>query len=354
MRGNVKQRKKLLCFGIQLLTIMNLKKIIQSNKGASIFFALFVFLVCAGVGSVVLASGSAAAGRVSKVSETDRRYYSVMSAVDLLKDTIDGQEFEVDRTKVTTVTTVYTIESLGEEDTEVQPERTLESENVTVEYTTSVSQMKGAKGQTAGDGLSIDRGDSLPGDAAIDLILGPYPIVKSYRESSDRTGSEATEEEDNPGKEAGTVTAEAQWNQTCPAFSEEEICSYTLSLSDGEVKDSLSAEVESVLSWDGANGKLTFTVTSSDGETGRYSAKIIFDALITEVPHTEQKNEHMANSEGDSEEDSAEGGAETPETISETNTEITNETKKTTLKWVYSHIETKPYEIPDEENETED
>lgn len=70
----------------------------SSTRGASITFALLLFLVCAAVGSVVLAAGTAAAGRMSKIAETDQRYYSVTSAAGLLRDVLDGQTVTATRT----------------------------------------------------------------------------------------------------------------------------------------------------------------------------------------------------------------------------------------------------------------
>lgn len=63
---------------------------IRSDKGASITFALLIFLVCAVVSSVILVAATTASGRISQEAQNDQRYYSVMSASELLKDTIDG------------------------------------------------------------------------------------------------------------------------------------------------------------------------------------------------------------------------------------------------------------------------
>lgn len=57
---------------------------IRSQTGASLTFALLMFLVCAVVGSAVLTAGTAASGRMSKIAESDQRYYSVNSAARLL------------------------------------------------------------------------------------------------------------------------------------------------------------------------------------------------------------------------------------------------------------------------------
>ena len=68
---------------------------IRSERGASITFALLLFLVCAVIGSAVLVAGSAAAGRLSKIAENDQRYYSVNSAARLLIDLVEADEVKV-------------------------------------------------------------------------------------------------------------------------------------------------------------------------------------------------------------------------------------------------------------------
>ena len=75
--------------------LYKLKQKLKSQTGASITFALLLFLVCAVVGSVVLTAGTAAAGRMSELAKMDQRYYSVTSAVQLLQDIISDQTIEV-------------------------------------------------------------------------------------------------------------------------------------------------------------------------------------------------------------------------------------------------------------------
>ena len=78
-----------------------LKQKLKSQTGASITFALLLFLVCAVVGSVVLTAGTAAAGRMSELAKMDQRYYSVTSAAQLLQDTIDGKQVKVTQKTIT-------------------------------------------------------------------------------------------------------------------------------------------------------------------------------------------------------------------------------------------------------------
>ena len=80
----------------------------RTDSGASISFALLLFLVCAVVGSVVLTAGTAASGRVSRLVESDQRYYCVSSAASLLRDCIDGRSTTVTQTITTKVTKTVT------------------------------------------------------------------------------------------------------------------------------------------------------------------------------------------------------------------------------------------------------
>ena len=68
------------------------KRKLKSQRGASITFALLIFLVAAVVGSAVLTAGTAASGRMSKIAEMDQRYYSVNSAAKLVIDQIQKDE----------------------------------------------------------------------------------------------------------------------------------------------------------------------------------------------------------------------------------------------------------------------
>ncbi len=70
---------------------------LRSRKGASITFALLAFLVCAVISAVLLASASAAAGRLSGLADSDQRYYAVTSAAQLFCDELDGQSFTIKR-----------------------------------------------------------------------------------------------------------------------------------------------------------------------------------------------------------------------------------------------------------------
>ena len=63
---------------------------LKSQTGASITFALLLFLVCAALSAIVLVAATTAAGRMSGLAQSDQRYYSVVSAAELMRDLMDG------------------------------------------------------------------------------------------------------------------------------------------------------------------------------------------------------------------------------------------------------------------------
>ena len=86
---------------------------IRSRRGASITFALLLFLVCAMASAVAIVSATAAGGRFAQIAETDQRYFAVNSAVELLKDALDGQTVQIKVKEEETVT--ITRKSTGDE-----------------------------------------------------------------------------------------------------------------------------------------------------------------------------------------------------------------------------------------------
>lgn len=73
---------------------------LKDQRGASITYALLIFLICAVASSIIIVASSAAAGRMANVPRSDRRYYAVTSAAGLLKGEIDGKTVVVTK-KVT-------------------------------------------------------------------------------------------------------------------------------------------------------------------------------------------------------------------------------------------------------------
>ena len=65
---------------------------LRSETGASITYALLLFLVCAALSAVILVAATTSAGRMSNIAEADQQYYAVTSAAELLVDLLDGEE----------------------------------------------------------------------------------------------------------------------------------------------------------------------------------------------------------------------------------------------------------------------
>ena len=61
-----------------------IKNKLQSKRGASITFALLLFLVCAVISGVVIVAATAAAGRMSEQADMDERYYAVTAVANKL------------------------------------------------------------------------------------------------------------------------------------------------------------------------------------------------------------------------------------------------------------------------------
>ena len=79
-----------------------IKDKLRSQTGASITYALLIFLVCAIIGSAVLTAGTAASGRLSQMVEIDQRYYSVNSAASLLIDLMERDKIVYEQPETST------------------------------------------------------------------------------------------------------------------------------------------------------------------------------------------------------------------------------------------------------------
>ena len=90
-----------------------IRKKLRSERGASITYALLLFLVCAVVGAVVLVAATSASGRLSGLAETDQRYYSVTSAAELIRDLYDGAQAVAVSEKITKTITPYKEDGSG-------------------------------------------------------------------------------------------------------------------------------------------------------------------------------------------------------------------------------------------------
>ena len=142
-------------------------KKIRSRKGASITFALLAFLVCSVVSAVVLAAAAASAGRVSNLAEMDQRYYAVTSAAQLFRDTLDNQEFTIERSEIVTKYDFETYEkkangTVAPADALVIPDSLAVEELQTSDY--KLKMTAAAPGAAARTILDVQTADEEPAD----------------------------------------------------------------------------------------------------------------------------------------------------------------------------------------------
>lgn len=91
-----------------------------SDRGASITFALLLFLVCAVVSSVVIVAATTSAGRMSQLAQMDQRYYAVNSAAELLCGAFSGDDGKPLPVNVTYDQSNYYL-SLNDENKKIDP-----------------------------------------------------------------------------------------------------------------------------------------------------------------------------------------------------------------------------------------
>ena len=128
---------------------------IRSRRGASLTFALLLFLVCAVVGSVVLVAGTAASGRMSQIAEMDQRYYSVNSAVRLLIDTINGKEITVVETELPDKSKTYAFGNGTPFDPESRSNNSI-AEDAVAFYITNTNTEERKKSDSVDTRLALD------------------------------------------------------------------------------------------------------------------------------------------------------------------------------------------------------
>ena len=156
-----------------------LMKKLHSERGASLTFALLLFLVCAAVGSVVLTSATATAGRASGNYDYDQRYYAVTSAAELLRDTLEdkSQTFTYELTKKSyssqTITTWLDAEGQVLTDSPGAQER-VDNDPRQPQYELTVSRAYGSTSEVIfGDGAVAV--NDLIGKLALSLVNGKNP-----------------------------------------------------------------------------------------------------------------------------------------------------------------------------------
>ena len=184
-----------------------LKEKLHSRRGASITFALLLFMVCAAIGSVVLASATATAGRASGNYEYDQRYYAVTSAAELLRETLDGQSvtFKVTKTSQLEQSSTYTVGADGE--LTLVPGSATENPNVmTPAYRLLITRADASRIALSDGPAVIETPSDLLGLLATSLVKNK--TVQSLYTSDDWLTPPAGTTPDLPGEMTLTVGSE--------------------------------------------------------------------------------------------------------------------------------------------------
>ena len=100
-------------------------KKLRSNEGASLTFAILLFLVCAVAGAIILTAGTIASGRLADKAKMDQRYYHVVSTAEFFKDILDGKQVVIIREKDSSGTTLK-VEGYDDDNHDFLTARTLE------------------------------------------------------------------------------------------------------------------------------------------------------------------------------------------------------------------------------------
>lgn len=214
-------------------------KKLRSRRGASITFALLLFLVCVVVGSIVLTAGTAAAGRRAQLEQADRRYYAVTSAAELFRGAITGESIQLERTKVVESEYQYTL---------IQDEFGNSQRQSSEPVITGGDPVYGVhlvgSDLSFGEDISAGKSDSLLIDVVSALIDMSSPEAAFLSEIKNHRGSDPAEFTLAHNAPAGIPSPEALNVKVTMAVSE--------------------------------NGDLVFTFSSTDSENDVYALREIF------------------------------------------------------------------------------
>lgn len=173
-----------------------LRNRIRSNSGATILLALLFFLLCALAGSIILSAGSAAAGRISGLKETEQSFYSVTSAAQVIREEIEGQEFQAYRENGGTP--IYTTEPNSE------------MKKILIDAIIGIYEGKLAK---ATDTLTVYPSDTTQTDV-LGKVTADFIMTDDYK-------IEITFSMENSKKYICKLTAKAIVNKTTSRYEEE-------------------------------------------------------------------------------------------------------------------------------------
>ena len=262
--------------------MQTIKRKLGSRRGASITFALLLFLVCAVLSSVIIVAATSSAGRMSKLAETDQRYYAVTSAADLVKELLDEpvsivQREEIKKVEKTTHTEVETSVTKTVSETVETDDGPQVVEKQVTEVTTEFSDYGPVK-----DPTQIDTRRYLISKAAKDILN------TDYSETNQVPG-------DGKRIKASLVTDAAYWVfDNSPDKVERTI---SLTPAEGTALNGTLLPVEIKESLNPQEGLLVFTIYNSDNSKGTpYTLELSFQASLTEsiLPGTAVKTTEIS------------------------------------------------------------
>lgn len=167
------------------------KRKLCAHAGASITFALLLFLVCAVLCAVIIAAATASVGRLVKIGAVDQRYYAVTSASAVLRNMIDGKTVtvsEVLEKPEGTPTDVYVLDGVasGTRETELIAASAAAEQTITRDAATRYYNSKYKKPESERDPFSSQtsmlsltlEGTSVPNPCPLDLT-----VVESFEDN---------------------------------------------------------------------------------------------------------------------------------------------------------------------------
>ena len=282
--------------------------VLRSRTGASITFALLLFLVCAVVGALVLTAGSAAAGRVSNLAQSDQRYYSVSSAAGLLAQELSGKTVKIvqERAVTTEVTTIYKVD-LGSTGSVVTPvgESTTTRE---ASYKTKVNDFLITNDLSSYDPNLDVGGTALSAEAQASFLNARTAILLF-------------------GKDGGEIMCcnDRAMRASMKKGSEQsgELALYhSISEADDEADDQLTVTGKYYVQSDGT---MIFTLTNQGDANERYSLRITLTPTINET-QSDKTTEDTSRSYTDN-------------GYTETVTTVTTTVKTSEITWAVSSVE---------------
>ncbi len=299
---------------------MVIKKL-KSKAGVSVAAGLLIFLVCVVLGGAVLAAATAAAGRLSRLADVDKRYYNVTSAAEVLAEELGNQTVIVTRYEEKEVTSWkdYSVEVTTDDNGHESTKSTFvppSHESTVTTYKTQIGEGDLlTRTVTMADGADDPVGDPLTAPSPIEAIESILSAETAYLLFGTGTCNtpDAMDRPVNRPDQANAV-------QT------------TLSLDDLAVNANFKLRSDGVL--------VIELDDKADGQTDHYMLKLMLTPVIDDREKSESDPPVTSTSKGP--ETTHDG--KTTYTLTTTVKTNAKRTRTTTVKWVVTSVE-KPVKV---------